>query len=242
MLMARAGAILSGMLIMGGVVPATAAAAAAPAFRAYGSAGQVYVLGLRPGARMSLVTRSGHTLSTRSADSLGGLLFREVPPGHGYRVRLKSDGVESGPVTVHSDRAAPWDPGIYKQSVPDSGYSYLTTRDGTKLAIYVHPPTMPAGAPGLPSGAKLGKGSGYRPPYPTVIEYSGYGYADPAGPENGIAILANLMASPWSMSICAGPAVLAALSTSSSRCRTSMPTTSSRRSPISLGYSATRWG
>jgi predicted acyl esterase len=193
MLMARAGAILSGMLIMGGVVPATAAAAAAPAFRAYGSAGQVYVLGLRPGARMSLVTRSGHTLSTRSADSLGGLLFREVPPGHGYRVRLKSDGVESGPVTVHSDRAAPWDPGIYKQSVPDSGYSYLTTRDGTKLAIYVHPPTMPAGAPGLPAGAKLGKGSGYRPPYPTVIEYSGYGYADPAGPENGIAILANLM-------------------------------------------------
>ena len=33
----------------------------------------------------------------------------------------------------------------------------------------------------------------YLPPYPTLIEYSGYGYADPAGPENGIAILANLM-------------------------------------------------
>ena len=31
------------------------------------------------------------------------------------------------------------------------------------------------------------------PPYPTLIEYSGYGYANPAGPVNGIAVLANLM-------------------------------------------------
>ncbi len=30
-------------------------------------------------------------------------------------------------------------------------------------------------------------------PTPTLIEYSGYGYADPAGPQSGIAILANLM-------------------------------------------------
>ena len=29
--------------------------------------------------------------------------------------------------------------------------------------------------------------------YPTLIEYSGYGYADPAGPEHGIAAIANLM-------------------------------------------------
>src|SRR5207302_1825023 len=31
------------------------------------------------------------------------------------------------------------------------------------------------------------------PPWPTLIEYSGYGYADPAGPQNGIAVVANLM-------------------------------------------------
>ncbi len=30
-------------------------------------------------------------------------------------------------------------------------------------------------------------------PYPTLIEYSGYGTADPAGPQNGIATVANLM-------------------------------------------------
>ena len=30
-------------------------------------------------------------------------------------------------------------------------------------------------------------------PAPTLIEYSGYGYANPAGPDSGIATLANLM-------------------------------------------------
>ena len=33
----------------------------------------------------------------------------------------------------------------------------------------------------------------YTPPYPTLIEYSGYGYANPAGPVSGIAALANIM-------------------------------------------------
>src|SRR5947209_15584945 len=91
------------------------------AFRAHGSAEQVYVTGLRPYARMSLITPRGRTLYTQRADSLGGLLFRNVPPGKGYRVRLNSTGKKSGPLNVHSDRAAPWDPGVYKQSIPDNG-------------------------------------------------------------------------------------------------------------------------
>jgi uncharacterized protein len=172
---------------------AAASTASTPSFNAVGSAEQVYVTGLAPAAQMSLLTRSGKTLYTQSADSLGGLLFRNVPPGSGYHVTLDSDGEESGPLTVHSDQAAPWDPSIYDQSIPDNGYGYLTTRDGTKLAIYVHPPTSPAGEPGLPPGTTLPSGPDFLPPYPTVIEYSGYGYADPAGPENGIAVLANLM-------------------------------------------------
>ncbi|HEX4245943.1 MAG TPA: CocE/NonD family hydrolase [Acidimicrobiales bacterium] len=99
----------------------------------------------------------------------------------------------SGPLTVYSDAAAPWDPSIYNQPIADNGYSYLTTRDGTKLAIDVHLPTSPAGEPGLPAGTPLPHGPDYLPPYPTLIEYSGYGYANPAGPESGIAVLANLM-------------------------------------------------
>ncbi len=83
---------------------------------------------------------------------------------------------------------------------PGQRLHYLTTRDGTQLAIDVHPPSSPAGEPGYPSSITLPTfprpgvpNPTYTPPYPTLIEYSGYGYADPAGPVNGIAVLANLM-------------------------------------------------
>jgi predicted acyl esterase len=183
-----------------GLMSAVPARAAAATFSAHGSAEQVYVTGLAPYEQMSLLTSTGTTLYTQSADSLGGLLFRNVPPGDGYRVQVYPGGAESGPITVHSDAAAPWDPGIYDQSIPDNGYTYLTTRDGTQLAIDVHPPTSPAGQPGAPSSITLPTfpqpgvpTPSYVPPYPTLVEYSGYGYADPAGPVNGIAVLANLM-------------------------------------------------
>ena len=190
------------MLALGLVNAAGASAQAS--FSAHGSAEQVYVTGLSPNARMSLLRSNGTILYTQRADSMGGLLFRSVPPGNGYRVRVSSGGAESAPITVHSNAAAPWDPDVYDQSVPDNGYGYLTTRDGTQLAIYVHPPTSPAGEPGLSTGLPVppslpGTSNlplphvDYAPPYPTLIEYSGYGYADPSGPENGIAVLANLM-------------------------------------------------
>jgi hypothetical protein len=137
---------------------------------------QVYVTGLAAGAQMSLLGSNGETVSTQTADSLGGLLFRDVAPGKRYRVRLSSTGEESERITVHTQAAKPWDPSIYKQSIPDSGYTYLTTRDGTQLAVDIH----------LPTASHAGK-------YPTLIEYSGYGYANPAGPESGIAAVANLM-------------------------------------------------
>ncbi|HEY4451753.1 MAG TPA: CocE/NonD family hydrolase [Solirubrobacteraceae bacterium] len=176
------------------------AAASASAFSAHGSAKQVYVTGLPANAQASLLNASGATLYTQNADSLGGLLFRNVTTGTGYRVLVSSTGEESGRITVHSNTPKPWDPSIYEQSIPDNGYTYLTTRDGTQLAIDVHPPTSPAGEPGLPSSFQFGAfpqagvpTPSYAPPYPTLIEYSGYGYANPAGPENGIAVLANLM-------------------------------------------------
>jgi predicted acyl esterase len=169
----------------------TGASASSP-FTAAGSVRQVYVTGLAPFAQASLISPGGTTLSTQTADSLGGLLFRTVPPAPGYVVR-DAAGNRSAPLVVHDDAPAPWNPSIYNQSIPDSGYTYLTTRDGTKLAIDVHPPTSPAGEPGLPPGTRLPNGPDYLPPYPTLIEYSGYGYANPAGPVNGIAVLANLM-------------------------------------------------
>ncbi|MGZ6898889.1 MAG: CocE/NonD family hydrolase [Acidimicrobiia bacterium] len=172
---------------------ATAAPAATPTFTAVGSARQVYVTGLAPSEAMALVTKAGTVVETRNANALGGLLFRDVDPGSGYRVRRVADGAQSGAITVHSESAAQWNPSIYDQSIPNNGYTYLTTRDGTKLAIDVHPPTSPAGEPGLPPGIPIPNGPAFMPPYPTLIEYSGYGYANPAGPTNGIAVLANLM-------------------------------------------------
>jgi uncharacterized protein len=168
----------------------SAASAADPTFSAHGSAEQVYVTGLAANQQMSLLDSAGSTVATQSADDQGGLLFRNVTPGSGYRVRA-NDGTESGPLTVLSNQPAPPSTSVYDQSIPSSGYGYLTTRDGTKLAIDVHPPSDAPNQLGLPGGIKIPNvGSG---PYPTLIEYSGYGYADPAGPQNGIAILANLM-------------------------------------------------
>src|SRR3954451_24778861 len=164
------------------------ASAADPAFSAHGSVEQVYVTGLAPNEQMSLVNGAGTTVATQQADPQGGLLFRNVAPGSGYRVAPAAGGTESGPLTVLSTQSAPPSTDVYNQSIPSSGYGYLTTRDGTKLAIDVHPPqdvthVLPGvELPPLPSG-----------PTPTLIEYSGYGYANPAGPESGISILANLM-------------------------------------------------
>jgi uncharacterized protein len=169
-----------------------AAAAAAKAVVAHGGAEQVYATGVKVRARAVLLNARGHIVARQTADPQGGVLFTGVKPGSGYRVRLGSSGDESAAITVHSEAAKPWDPSVYDQTIKDSGYQYLTTRDGTKLAIYVHPPSHPAGISSLPDGITL-PSSYTTPPYPTVIEYSGYGYADPAGPDSGIAVLANLM-------------------------------------------------
>ena len=149
--------------------------AAAASFVARGSAEQAYVTGLRGGERLMLVNRRGRRVQSKRADALGGIVFRNVKPGAGYRVRVPGRrGAESPPFTVISSRPAPPSTRIYDQALPTSGYGYLTTRDGTQLAIDV----------------RLPAGSG---PYPTLIEYAGYGYADPAGPDSGIAQIANLL-------------------------------------------------
>jgi predicted acyl esterase len=146
-------------------------------FSAHASAEQVYVTGLARGRPVTLVGHKGTVVSTQRPDALGGAVFRLVTPAPGYRVRQASGhGVgQSGPLTVFSDRPAPPSTKVYDQTLPRSGYGYLTTRDGTKLAIDVHLPSTGTG------------------PFPTLVEYSGYGYADPAGPDSGIAAIANLL-------------------------------------------------
>jgi hypothetical protein len=172
--------------LLAALFAAPAAAVADPSFDAHGSVEQVYATGLVPGAQVSLLDGGGQTVATRNANQLGGTLFRKVEPGDGYRVA--SGGEESSPLKVLTTQPAPPSTDLYDQTIPEDGYSYLTTRDGTELAIDVHPPSDVTGVlpgvelPPIPAG-----------PTPTLIEYSGYGYANPDGPENGISIIANLM-------------------------------------------------
>ena len=158
---------------------AGAAGRASTSFEAHGSVEQVYATGLRPKARVVLFDRRDRKLARKRADGLGGVLFRNLKPGRGYRVGLASGGRRSGPLRVLSTRSAPPSTSLYDQSIASSGYGYLTTRDGIQLAIDVHP------AQGATPTAAT--------PSPTLIEYSGYGYADPAGPQSGLAAIANLM-------------------------------------------------
>src|SRR4051812_17159587 len=178
------------VFVAAAIACALAGTGVAQAFSAHGSARQVYATGLKSNVRVTLLDAGGHKIQTKRARGLGGVLFRNVKPGSGYRVR-PAGGPKSGPLTVLSNAAAPPDPSIYNQTLPTSGYGYLTTRDGTKLAIDVHPPSDISNA--APVSIHLPKGPAPASASPTLIEYSGYGYANPAGPTNGIAIIANLM-------------------------------------------------
>jgi uncharacterized protein len=143
------------------------AAPAHAAFTTRGSAEQVYVTGADPGSRLTLVDRHDRKVASRHAGRLGAAVFRHVEPGRGYRLRGRR-------LTVLSTRSKPPSTKLYDQKIPASGYGYLRTRDGTRLAINVR---LPAG-PG---------------PYPTVVEYTGYDSANPAGGGGSIAAIATLL-------------------------------------------------
>src|SRR5438552_11873209 len=104
------------------LVFASGGSAAAQSFSAHGSVEQVYATGLPPGAQTSLLDPAGQVFATRNANDLGGLLFRNVPPGDGYRVRLAATGETSGPLTVLTTQSAPPSTDIYNQTVPSDGY------------------------------------------------------------------------------------------------------------------------
>src|SRR3954469_3513441 len=89
----------------------TGAGAAEPALSAHGSVEQVYATGLSAGAKATLLNAAGHKVATKKADALGGLLFRNVRPGAGYRV--SQGGAQSDPLTVLSTQSAPPSTDVY---------------------------------------------------------------------------------------------------------------------------------
>src|SRR4051812_8779266 len=128
------------LLVLGALVlPAAAQAAGPPVVR--GSVEQVQVTGATPASSVRLLDARGRTVATQAAGALGGVVFRTVHPGGGYRVQ--ADGTTSGAVRVLSTASSPPSTAPYEQAIPAKGYGYLTTRDGTQLAIDVQLPSGP---------------------------------------------------------------------------------------------------
>jgi hypothetical protein len=143
-------------------------AQAASAFEAAGSVEQVYATGVAPGAPVTLRDGQGNTVESKDADELGAVLFRTVTPGNGYRVEV--GGQQSEPLSVLTQRSAPPSTAIYDQTIEPHGYQYLTTRDGTKLAIDVHPPqdVLKLLTNKIPSPAAAGGEGGTTPEVPQL--------------------------------------------------------------------------
>lgn len=136
--------------------------AAVATFQVRGSVEQVSVTGATPGSELALTDRAGDVVRRGTVDALGSLLFRGVAPGARYRVEEEGSGATSRAVRVLTADDHP-PASFYEAQTIQPGYGYLSTRDGTKLAVNVR----------LPGPIEDG-------PYPTVVEYSGY---DPASPE-----------------------------------------------------------
>lgn len=122
---------------------------------------QVLVTGATAGQELELISGKDKVVQTISADTQGVVLFRKVSSGS-LTVRSPQTKTQSAPVDVRAlDAVAP--EGFYSnQTLTAPGFGYLTTRDGTTLSINVMLP------------GKVDKG-----PFPTVVEYSGYGPSNP---------------------------------------------------------------
>ena len=159
---------------------------AAVDIEAHGGTGQVW-LRSEPGVELELQDADGKVVPTqvvdddaqvakvdsRTTDDNGALVFRYVPVGEDYVVKQVDGSGESKPVDVTAVDDHP-DQSFYDEQEIEEGYGYLTTRDGTKLAINVT----------LPGPIEDG-------PYPTVVEYSGY---DPANPEPSLVTISKTLA------------------------------------------------
>ena len=143
-------------------------------FKARGSMEQVYVTGAKPGKKVVLFNKHDKRVAKKKAGELGGVVFRHIAHGGGYVV--ETGAKSSKPIKVMSTKSRPRKGKIYNQTLPADGYGYLKTRDGTKLAVNVL----------LPAPVEQG-------PFPTVVEYSGYGYANPEGGQSSLQAVWNLL-------------------------------------------------
>jgi predicted acyl esterase len=148
---------------------------------------QLHVTHAKPGATVDVVDAKNMMVATGTADNLGSLMFRNLPPGSGYLV--KSGAETSRHLTVKSVENSQPPPDFYRSQKLQPGYNYLRTRDGTTLSVWVT----------LPGPAEMG-------PYPTVVDYSGYAPSRPGEPIQSATFLCDQLPI-----LCAAPSDAAAL-------------------------------
>ncbi|GIW45221.1 MAG: hypothetical protein KatS3mg077_2503 [Candidatus Binatia bacterium] len=141
-----------------------------PGFRVQSSVRQLLISDATPGMVLGVRNADGEVLQTGTVDDQGTLIFRDLDRGSGYVVFRVGDGgsqgqSESAPTDVWGLEDVPPND-FYASQRLVNGYQYITTRDGTKLAINVILPGPPEDGP-----------------YPTVVEYSGYDPANPDSPQ-----------------------------------------------------------
>lgn len=168
-----------------------------PAPELSGGVHTLTVTDAEPGTRLRVVDADGRDVVTLVADPSGNAHLAFVPgvhtvldrpetlmdalatgdslPAGEYRVVDESTSTDLGPVRVLSVDDLP-DPASYDQPL-EEGFGYLTVRDGVRLSVMVRFPSADLYGP---------------PPYPTVVEYSGYSPSDPDEPQPS-TLLANLM-------------------------------------------------
>ncbi|MFN8052228.1 MAG: CocE/NonD family hydrolase [Acidimicrobiales bacterium] len=146
-----------------GIAPAASKLARAT-FVASGSIEQATVTHAEPGMQLSLVDRDDRVIATGAADALGSKVFYGLAPGAGYRVVTSGTHAAGSPAFSVLNRDALPPETLYSGQALQQGINYVRMRDGITLAMTVR----------LPAGKALDDG-----PFPTLIEYSGYGTAAP---------------------------------------------------------------
>ena len=124
---------------------------------------QLHVWKAPPATIATLTDGQGNIVATAPTDSQGSVVFREIPSAEGYAIRI--GGEITRPLRVYSEAESARPSSFYAKQKLVAGNGYLTTRDGTKLSVFI---TLPG---------PVDKG-----PYPTVVNYSGYDPSRPGQP------------------------------------------------------------
>lgn len=149
---------------------------------------QLYVWKAAPEVDAVLTDADGNEVRKAKTDKQGSIVFRELTPGTGYTITIGGETTRA--LTVLDEAKSKPSQGHYANQTLKAGNGYITTRDGTQLAVFIT----------LPGPEENG-------PYPTVVNYSGY---DPAKPGAPVSDQAKILCGAYPV-LCEAPADASAL-------------------------------